>query len=152
CKVDNRETRFKIPWAQFHPLAATEASTASFCVRRVAELTTRRRRAFGWCGKKPQGTPAPKNSGGGPIVPDEEGDAISLVLPLRFQLVRGMSMVIQSFLPLVRQGREKSSNTVGDGRRRSTAMEAFFILIPVAILIAILIRLGAGGMDHDRIK
>ena len=31
-------------------------------------------------------------------------------------------------------------------------MEAFFLIIPVLILIAILFRLGAGGMDHDRIR
>jgi len=31
-------------------------------------------------------------------------------------------------------------------------MEGFVILIPVVIIIAILIRLGAGGMDHDRIR
>lgn len=31
-------------------------------------------------------------------------------------------------------------------------MEGFFLLIPVFIVIAIVIRLAAGGMDHDRIK
>ena len=31
-------------------------------------------------------------------------------------------------------------------------MEVFFILIPVFIVLAIVIRLAAGGLDHDRIK
>ena len=31
-------------------------------------------------------------------------------------------------------------------------MEAFFILIPVVIVLAIVIRLAAGGMDHGRIR
>ena len=31
-------------------------------------------------------------------------------------------------------------------------MEAIAILIPVVIIVVILIRLGAGGMDHDRIR
>lgn len=31
-------------------------------------------------------------------------------------------------------------------------MDAFFLLIPVMIVVAIVIRLAAGGMDHDRIK
>jgi hypothetical protein len=31
-------------------------------------------------------------------------------------------------------------------------MEGFLILIPLAIVIAVLLRLAAGGMDHDRIK
>jgi hypothetical protein len=31
-------------------------------------------------------------------------------------------------------------------------VEGFFLLIPVFIVIAIVIRLAAGGMDHDRIK
>jgi hypothetical protein len=31
-------------------------------------------------------------------------------------------------------------------------MEGFLLLIPVVIVIAIVIRLAAGGMDHDRIK
>ena len=31
-------------------------------------------------------------------------------------------------------------------------MEAFFLLIPLFILIAIAIRFAAGGLDHDRVR
>jgi hypothetical protein len=31
-------------------------------------------------------------------------------------------------------------------------MEAFFLLIPLFILIAVVIRFAAGGLDHDRVK
>lgn len=31
-------------------------------------------------------------------------------------------------------------------------MDGFFLLIPVFIVIAIVVRLAAGGMDHDRVK
>jgi hypothetical protein len=52
----------------------------------------------------------------------------------------------------VLRGRGASDIFLLHDRRRRMPVAGFFLLIPVVIVIAIVIRLAAGGMDHDRIK